>query len=60
VEVKLFSSTGGAGDIVLRTDNRMAGAMESRDLSACQDFIDWLDKQGRLQDAEKMILSILS
>jgi hypothetical protein len=38
----------------------MAGAMESRDLSACQDFIDWLDKQGRLQDAEKMILSILS
>lgn len=57
VEIKLLSH-GKQSSTSFATDNLIAGSMETKPIEKHHDLIEWLEKSGRIQEVEQMILTI--
>ncbi len=57
VEIQLVPQ-GKQANASFKTDNRIAGSMETISLEKHCDLIEWLEKSGRIHEVEKMILAI--
>ncbi|NUM35634.1 MAG: hypothetical protein HUU50_13895 [Candidatus Brocadiae bacterium] len=57
LEIKLICH-GKQASTSFATDNVTSGSMETKPLEKYHDLVEWLEKEGKLQEIEKMMLEI--